>query len=150
MYKNEKAWKTQKAKKAHLYVIYALFFMVAVQSIIYKANADYEITIKGKPLEIPKEETVKQDVKEERDLADYIWLKESTRGKNNYSKCEAIGKINGIGYGIPGDGTYMCFNSHEEEMVALKGWIVAKKAKGLTELEMLCLYSGGNYKECKK
>jgi hypothetical protein len=86
----------------------------------------------------------------ERDLADYIWLKESSRGKNNYSKCEAIGKVNGIGYAIPGDGSYMCFDSHEDEMVALNGWITVRKASGWSELKMLCTYSGNNYDECKK
>lgn len=86
----------------------------------------------------------------ERDLADYIWFKESTRGKNNYSKCEAIGKVNGIGYAIPGDGSYICFDSHEDEMVTLNGWLMAKKAAGWSELKMLCTYSGNNYSECSK
>lgn len=90
-----------------------------------------------------------KEVVKERDLADYIWFKESTRGKNNYSKCEAIGKINGIGYAIPGDGSYICFDSHEDEMVALNGWLMAKKAAGWSELKMLCTYSGQNYSECK-
>lgn len=84
------------------------------------------------------------------ELADYIWMKESTRGKKNYSKCEAIGKTNGIGYDIPGDGTFVCFDSHEEEMHVLKGWIIYRKALGWSELKMLCTYSGNNYEECKK
>jgi len=83
------------------------------------------------------------------ELADYIWMKESTRGKNNFSKCEAIGKINGIGYGIPGDGTYRCFNSHAEEMKVLEGWLISKKALGWSETKMLCVYSGNNYSVCK-
>lgn len=83
------------------------------------------------------------------ELADYVWFKESTRGKNNFSKCEAIGKVNGVGYAIPGDGSYMCFNSHEEEMTVLKGWLTAKRAAGMSDLAMLCLYSGSNYQECK-
>lgn len=81
----------------------------------------------------------------ERDLADYIWMKESTRGKNNYSKCEAVGKVNGIGYGIPGNGSYICFDSHEDEMKVLGGWLIAKKAQGMSEERILSLYSGGNY-----
>jgi hypothetical protein len=84
------------------------------------------------------------------ELADLIWMRESTRGKSNYSKCDVIGKINGIGYAIPGDGSYICFDSHEEEMMALKGWLTAKSAAGMSEYNMLCLYSGSNYKECKK
>lgn len=97
-----------------------------------------------------KEATVEvKEIEKERDLADYIWFKESTRGKNNYSKCEAIGKVNGIGYAIPGDGSFVCFDSHDDEMVALNGWLMAKKAAGWSELKMLCTYSGQNYSECK-
>lgn len=97
-------------------------------------------------------EPQKADVQEDRIgyLADYIWMKESTRGKNNYSKCEAIGKINDIGYGIDGTGKYICFENHENEMQVLKGWIIAKLAQGYTERDLLCLYSGGNYSECKQ
>jgi hypothetical protein len=84
------------------------------------------------------------------ELADYIWSKESTRGKNNFSKCDTIGKVNGVGYDIPGDGSYVCFDSHEEEMQVLKGWLTYRKALGWSELKMLCTYSGNNYGECKK
>lgn len=94
---------------------------------------------------------VKEEVKkEEKDLADYIWMKESSRGKNNFSKCEEIGKINGVGYAIPGDGSYICFDSHEEEMKAVDGWLAVRKASGWSELKMLCTYSGNHYDECKK
>ena len=81
-------------------------------------------------------------------IADEIWMLESTRGKNNYSKCEAIGKVNGIGYGIWG-GNWMCFDSHEEEMETLEKWISEKRDKGMTDKELKCLYSGQNYKICK-
>lgn len=84
------------------------------------------------------------------ELSKLIWERESTNGKNNYTKCEAQGKINGIGYGIPGNGQYVCFNSHEEEMTALKGWITDKLARGMSEKQLLCLYSGNNYKECNQ
>lgn len=90
----------------------------------------------------PKPSTIEQ-------LADLIWTRESTKGKNNYSKCEAIGKINGIGYGIPGNGMYQCFTSHAEEMQTLEAWINKHIEEGLTEKELLCHYSGSNYKECK-
>lgn len=82
------------------------------------------------------------------ELADLIWSRESSRGVNNYSKCEAIGKVNGIGYGISGDGSYMCFDSHEDEMTVLRGWIITRKAWGWSELKMKCTYSGNNYGEC--
>jgi hypothetical protein len=82
------------------------------------------------------------------ELADYIWLHESSRGKNNYSKCTAIGKINGVGYSIYG-GKWMCFESHEEEMQTVKKWIENERLKGLSDLELLCRYSGSNYQICK-
>lgn len=81
------------------------------------------------------------------ELADYIWLHESGRGKKNYSKCEKIGKKNGIGYGIYG-GKWICFDSHEEEMETLKKWITKHKSKEMTDQELLCHYSGNNYEIC--
>jgi len=80
-------------------------------------------------------------------IMDEIWLNESTRGKNNYSKCKEIGRINGIGYGIYG-GKWQCFDNHAEEFRALNSWITDHKAQGMTENELLCHYSGGNYKIC--
>jgi len=83
-------------------------------------------------------------------LMTLIYQNESSSGKNNFSKCEEQGKVNGIGYGIPGNGSFVCFESHEEEMIALRGWLVAKRASGMSDEAMLCLYSGGNYVNCKK
>jgi len=89
------------------------------------------------------------DIDQNEKLKDLIWLRESTRGKHNFSKCEAQGKINGIGYSVYGD-KYMCFASHDEEMEVLGKWIEKHKRNGLTEIDMLCLYSGGHYQECSK
>lgn len=98
------------------------------------------------PIVVEVEKIVERD--EVGELADLIWSRESSRGVNNYSKCEAIGKFNGIGFGIPGDGSYMCFDSHEDEMTVLRGWIITRKAWGWSELKMKCTYSGNNYEEC--
>ena len=98
------------------------------------------------------EKVVEAEEAEEKpfDIVDFIFMKESSRGKNNYSKCEAQGKINGVGFGIDGTGKYICFNSHEEEMQAVKGWIIAKRAAGLSDNELLCLYNTGKAtKTCK-
>lgn len=108
----------------------------------------------GPALEFPVIETAHAEsaepsVRSIESLADYIWFKESTRGKNNYSKCESVGLVNGIGYAIPGDGSYVCFESHDEEMTVLSGWLTFKRAAGWSDLEMLCKYSGSNYSECK-
>lgn len=83
-----------------------------------------------------------------KNLADLIWERESTKGQHNFTKCEAQGKINSIGYNIPGNGNYVCFDSHEEEMAVLEGWIIGKQAQGMSDIQLLCLYSGNNYKEC--
>ena len=106
----------------------------------------------GKVIEVSQAKAPKIETKEDKleELMDYIWMKESSRGKQNFSKCEAKGKVNGIGYNIPGNGSYICFNSHEEEMQVLKGWLIAKQAAGMSKKEMLCLYSGSNYAECKE
>ena len=106
---------------------------------IYINNAEAK-TIKQQMPEVVKDEKA--------ELMDFIWSKESTRGKNNYSKCEAIGKINGIGYGIDDAGNYVCFNSHDEEMEVLKGWIIYHEAQGMNRLQMLKHYTP-SYTEAK-
>jgi hypothetical protein len=82
------------------------------------------------------------------ELMAIIWRNESSNGKYNYSKCAAIGKVNGIGYGIY-NGKYLCFNSHNDEMDILHDWIVDHKSQGMNDTELLCHYSGNNYKICK-
>ena len=75
-------------------------------------------------------------------IADYIYLKESSSGKNGYSKCKAIGQVNNIGYGIYG-GKWQCFDNHAEEMNVLNEWISDKRAKGMSDNELLCIYNTG-------
>lgn len=91
----------------------------------------------------PVETSQKPEINEIAKIADTIWMLESTRGINNYSKCEAAGKVNGIGYGIPGDGKYMCFESHKEEIYTLMSWIARKQAQGITGDNLFCLYNTG-------
>jgi hypothetical protein len=112
---------------------------------IFRQSNTIEIT-QAKTLKIEPKEEKKDRVKE---IAEDIWNRESTKGQHNYSKCEAIGKVNGIGYGIAGNGKYLCFESHEDEMRVLEGWIIAKFSAKYTERDLLCIYSGNNYKECK-
>lgn len=100
-------------------------------------------TAQAKEIETKKDNNIEE-------LASLIYKQESSEGKNNYSKCKEQGKYNSIGYGIPGDGSFICFESHEDEMQALKGWLVAKRASGMSDDAMLCLYSGNNYINCKK
>ncbi len=77
-----------------------------------------------------------------------IYTLESSRGKNNYSKCEVQGKYNGYGYGIAGNGKYLCFDSHEEATATVHKWVEKKIAKGYTTQELLCIYNTGSSKDC--
>lgn len=83
------------------------------------------------------------------ELADTIHTRESSKGKNNYSQCEKIGKFNEYGYGIPGDGSFLCFDKGMDR-VAVLGWLAQKRAAGMSDKAMLCLYSGSNYAGCKQ
>lgn len=102
--------------------------------------------VKAAEIETPaKEEApIKEEVVEVKpvDLVDFIFMKESSRGKNNYSKCEAIGKYNRYGYGIPGNGQYICFEK-DEDTKAVAGWVAEKIARGYSDNELLCLYNTG-------
>lgn len=103
--------------------------------VIYIENAQAKETAK-QAVEEPKDQSLEE-------LKDYVWLKESTRGKNNYSKCKEIGEYNEIGYGISGNGNYICFDSREEQFKTLETWLSKKLAQGYTEKETLCIYNTG-------
>lgn len=79
-------------------------------------------------------------------IADIIHNLESSRGKNNYSKCEEQGEYNEYGYGIPGNGKYLCFDKGKDR-VAVIGWIEHKLAQGFTEKELACVYNTGKRTE---
>lgn len=122
-------------------VLVGVFYIASNHGILehFKPKTIYINNAEAKNVAVnPINEPVKDEIEE---LKDFIWQKESTRGKNNYSKCEAIGKVNGIGYGIDGSGAYRCFESHEDEMKVLEGWIIDHKAQGMTRLEMLKHYT---------
>jgi len=145
----------KEAQKLALAVV-ILEFMIAGGMYVF-VNSGYfdeiylkqSITIVSAPVEAKELKADKLETDEIDKLSDLIWLRESSRGANNYSKCEAQGKVNGIGYGIYGE-KYICFDSHEEEMQVLRNWLEDHKAQGMAEMEMLCHYSGNHYKECKQ
>lgn len=66
---------------------------------------------------------------------------ESSGGKNNYSKCQAIGLYNRYGYGIPGNGKYLCFEKGEDTK-AVKKWLAENIEKYGLE-KSLCRYNLG-------
>lgn len=140
---------TREAKKLALAVILAEYLIAGAWYMLETRGVlDYfkpkVVIIEINRAEAKQDEPVK-DIKPDRttELANIIWHLESTKGVHNYSKCEAQGKVNGIGYGIPGDGSYKCFDDHDQEMKVLAGWIADKTAQGMSESQLLCLYNMG-------
>jgi len=88
---------------------------------------------------IEKAEEVDDNIEE---IAEKIYTLESSNGKNNYSKCEAIHKFNGSGFGINGKGKYLCFDSREDEKKAVYGWF-EEKLKSHSLSEAICGYNLG-------
>ena len=66
---------------------------------------------------------------------------ESSWGKNNYSKCEAQGLYNRYGYGIPGDGSYLCFEKDDDTKV-VEDWFNRHLEK-YTLAQSLCRFNTG-------
>lgn len=91
-------------------------------------------------------EDVPEDISSVESIADYIFMKESSRGKNNFSKCEAVGKFNRYGFGIPGNGSFLCFDGDGDRRAVI-GWIEQKRAAGLSDSSLLCLYNTGKASE---
>jgi hypothetical protein len=83
-------------------------------------------------------QTVSPSVKE---IVKKIMTLESSDGKNNYSKCQEQGLYNRYGYGIPGDGTYLCFEK-DKDTEAVEKWF-EKRLKENTLEECLCYYNLG-------
>ena len=70
-----------------------------------------------------------------------VSMLESSGGKYNYSKCERIGKFNRYGFGIPGNGKYMCFEK-DEDTTAVMEWFEEKLKKHKLKTA-LCIYNRG-------
>jgi len=81
-------------------------------------------------------------VEKEMDIVDLMFTLESSRGKYNYSKCEEIGKYNRYGFGVSGNGDYLCFEK-DKDTVAVTGWVEQKKATGMSDGQLMCLYNTG-------
>jgi len=89
-----------------------------------------------------KVETVQASDEKIDPLLDIIFMKESSRGVKNYSKCQAIGKYNRYGYNIPGDGTFECFEKGDDTK-AVRDWLERKRLEGFNDNQLLCLYNTG-------
>lgn len=147
-----------KAKQEAQKIAVAVVIAEAVMVVAYAVGESHGILdiFRGETITIvnpAQAQAPKEEAKPEEDdikaIAAYIYKRESSEGKNNFSKCATIGKVNGIGYGIPGDGSYICFDSHEDEMRTLEGWIIAKRAQGYTDESLLCIYNTGSQKPCE-
>jgi hypothetical protein len=77
-----------------------------------------------------------------------IYTLESSAGKNNYSKCEEQGLVNHYGYGIPGNGKFLCFENYGEETIVVAKWVEKKFEKGFNLEETLCIYNTGSKESC--
>ena len=78
-------------------------------------------------------------------VADKIMILESSGGKNNYSKCEAIGKYNRYGYGIYG-GNYLCFEKDKDTEAVIK-WLERETEKNPNLNQVICKYNLGSVVE---
>lgn len=141
----------KKAKNEALKLSCMAFVLIALGVIGYATAINYDLINWLEPkvvyIKLAEAKEVEQDNTNE--LAEYIYLKESSKGKNGLKKCLAIGKVNNIGYGVYGT-NWTCFKDHAEEMSVLNEWIKEKKNKGMTDKELLCIYNTGTRTEsCK-
>jgi hypothetical protein len=98
----------------------------------------YNYTVKEESKEEVKNEKKQLNIDE---VVRRIMGLESSFGKNNYSKCAAIGQYNRYGYGIPGNGKYLCFEL-DKDTEAVKSWIKERKDK-YSLGSLLCGYNMG-------
>lgn len=76
------------------------------------------------------------------EIVDKIFALESSKGKYNYSKCEAIGEFNRYGFGIPGNGKYLCFEK-DKDTEAVKKWFADKIKTNQNINQLICKYNTG-------
>jgi hypothetical protein len=142
----------QQSKKIALAVVITEFIMAGTYAGLIKYEVlplKKEVIVverviaKETPVEVKNEATEEfKEVTQSEKIADIIYLLESTNGKNNYSKCEAQGLVNGSGFGIDGSGKYMCFKDREEEKETVSAWF-DDKLKKYSEPEAICGYNLG-------
>ena len=103
------------------------------------ANSDVE------PVAVAEDESPQFSVQE---ISKKIMQLESSGGLNNFSKCEAVGKFNRYGYGIPGNGSYKCFEKDEDTKV-VEDWLT-EKLKSYSFESVICGYNTGTFVDsCK-
>lgn len=154
-----------KEREAFYIVLFVFIDLFVMNTLIFQAKRlDFSEKIvvynviaseEQKPLERNFEPLVAQAEKEpETDIekvVEIIHRLESSGGKNNYSKCEEQGLVNGSGYGIDGSGKYLCFKDRAEEIKTIASWF-ERKLKDYTLQEAICGYNLGfrseHFQEC--
>jgi len=105
-------------------------------------NADNDFLVQAGELEsVSVGEETNKILPASAEIVKKIIILESSGGKNNYSKCQEQGLYNRYGYGIPGDGTYRCFEK-DEDTKAVEKWFDEK----LNEMDIAtatCYYNTG-------
>jgi len=135
--------------------ITSLFFVLTILSVALVSSVIHYGILETKTITVRQalasEDKVEEKIHEEFELsaderieylADTIHFKESTNGKFNYSKCEAIGEYNEYGYAIPGDGSYKCYK-HGGDRKMVEIWLEKHIAQGMTDRVLLCYYNTG-------
>jgi hypothetical protein len=135
----------------HKMIFWFAIIMIAVVGFV-GYNSKHRLDVTASPLpdnfswtvhaQEPKEKTHYQIVHESKhaEEIDLIWLKESSRGKNNpigslENYCQLQGKTNQFGYG--GMDLKICYDSFEESVKAVEKWLDKRTA------EALCMYNTG-------
>lgn len=124
-----------------MYGIYSFLFNYGLQSPIilrspvYLLRAEASIKFLGKD-----EKSVTLDLAK---IADYIFLKESTRGKND--GCRRLGLYNGYGF-RQNTFEHICYKSQEEVRGLVIEWLTKNIKEGNIE-EALCYYNEGKRSE---
>lgn len=161
--------KSYNRRKSMLIIIFTIFNIFTLNGLIdnlQKMDFSEKITVvnaqtpkeeeKGQEMQElkPQEATEETETEKNRDINKIvrtIHKLESSGGKNNYSKCEEQGLVNGSGYGIDGSGKYLCFKDRDEEIKTIAGWF-ERKLNDYSLQEAVCGYNLGfnsdHFQEC--
>ena len=89
------------------------------------------------------------------DILGYIHWAETSEGTNTnpialHNRCKVIGRSNEMGFNpftTYGDFQGQCFESHEDTLETVRGWIETRLEKGLSVRQLLCYYNEGVKRE---
>lgn len=120
-----------------MYGIYAFLSTYGLQSPIILRSPVYLLRAEASIKFLGKDE--KSSILDLGKIADYIYLKESTSGKND--GCRRLGLYNGYGF-RQNSFEWVCYRSHEEVRALVIEWLTKNIKEGNIE-EALCYYNEG-------